>query len=368
MLKNILRQLAHWLMKISKIPAARDSSDEEFLDEVYQKFLKREIDAVGRDNYLKHLEAGRTRIDIIRDIVNSEEFVNKIIRDHIRLPSIKVEKPDQYQLAHDIYANQDIWVFKVKEMEDFDWLEKKIRENGYYEQPGVWSLQINEDKQLLADFISIFRPEKTLEIGCANGPLMKCLKDRGLYSEGIDISKSAIAKAYPEIRENIHLGDLLEISLPSSYDMVLGMDIFEHYNPNKLKDYISETYNLLDDGGYLFCNIPAFEKDPVFGEVFKKYIKEWEEDSLKNRCFRTVHVDDEGYPKNGHLIGASSTWWVEQFESAGFKREIEIEIIAHKKYDEAMKRILIARTTFYIFSKNPHPGKNSEIIEEFERR
>jgi SAM-dependent methyltransferase len=194
---------------------------------------------------------------------------------------------------------------------------------------------------------------------------MKCLKDRGLYSEGIDISKSVIAKAYPEIRENIHLGDLLEISLPSSYDMVLGMDIFEHYNPNKLKDYISAIYNLLDDGGYLLCNIPAFENDPVFGEVFKKYIKDWEEDSLKNRCFRTVHVDDEGYPKNGHLIGASSTWWVEQFKSAGFKREIEIEKAAHKKYDEAMKRILIARTTFYIFSKNPNQRRNSKIIEEF---
>ena len=364
MLKNILRQLTYTLMKLSKIPTDSYATDEEFLEEVYQKILKRDMDEIGRAHFLKHLKAGQTRVDIIQDIMTSEEFINKIIREHIRLPSIKPEKPDQYELSHDIYSNEKIWVFKVKDMEDFNWLEKKMTENGYYEQPGVWSLQINEDKQLLADFISAFHPKTTLEIGCANGPLMKCLKDRGFFSEGIDISRSVTAKAYPEIKENIHLGDLLEINLPSGYAMVLGMDIFEHFNPNKLEDYISAIYTLLDEGGYLLCNIPAFEKDPVFGEVFKLYIKDWKEDSAQNRCFRTIHVDGEGYPKNGHLIGASSRWWVEQFERAGFKREIEIERAAHKRYDDAMKRISIARTTFYIFSKNADQGRNSKIIDE----
>ena len=77
-------------------------------------------------------------------------------------------------------------------------------------------------------------------------------------------------------------------------------------------------------GGWLFVNIPAFGHDDVFGEVFPVYVAQWEHDIAADRPFRVLHCDDDGYPVNGHLIWAHTTWWVAQFEAAGFVRQPDV--------------------------------------------
>jgi len=332
----------------------KPQSDEVFLEEIYQKLLGRDADREGKKFYLEKLKKGKSRVSVVLNIIQSEEFKSKITREnmhHLLLPSIRNEKPEQYQLALDIYENKDIWVFKVKEPSDFDWLEQKIIENGYYEKPGVWNLEIGKDQEILSDLISQFNPECVLDLGCANGTVMKCLHDKGIKSEGIEISRLYLSKAFPEIKNSIHFGDILEVNLDKKYDFILGLDIFEHLNPNKLSKYIEKLFHLLSEKGYLFCNIPAFGKDPVFGEIFPVYIKDWEKDIKDNKLFQTIHTDDYGYPKNGHLIGADSPWWVRQFEEKGFYRQKDIEKNLHRKYDKAIDQISIARKSYYLFSK-----------------
>jgi len=330
-------------------------SDESFLEEMYQRLLGRNADPEGKQYYLEQLKKGKSRVWVVLDIIESDEFKNKTTREnmhHLLLPSIRKEKPQQYQQVLDLYENKDIWVFKVKKPSDFDWLEKKIIENGYYEKPGVWNLQIGEDQKLLSDLVSQFNPKWVLDLGCANGTVMKCLYDRGIKSDGIEISQLYLSKAIPEMKENIYFGDILEVNLDKKYDFILGLDIFEHLNPNQLSKYIQKIYHLLSDDGYLFGNIPAFGKDDVFGEIFPVYIKEWEQDIKQHNLFQTVHTDDYGYPKNGHLIGADSTWWVKQFETKGFHREKNLEKNLHHQYDHKIDQISIARKSFYVFSKN----------------
>jgi len=362
-----LKRFLKRLKMLAKISQDSLKSDEKFLEDIYQELLGRGIDESGKETHLEKLKEGHTRESIILNIVQSEEFKNKVIRENIPLLPIKNERPEKYHLMDDIHRSEKIWVFKAEHKEDFDWLEKKVLENGYYEKPGVWSFEINEDKRLLAEIASVFYPKSVLDIGCANGPVIKCLKDLGIHSEGVEISQMALAKAFPDIRENIHFGDLLEVDLSSRYDLILGLDIYEHLNPNKLDAFISRIYDLLSEGGYLFCNIPAFGKDVIFGEVFQVYIKDWEEDIHKGRFFQTVHVDNYGYPVNGHIIGADSEWWVDQFEKAAFKRELEIEKALHKKYDEVMGRISVARKSFYIFSKNVSENRNQDVILRLNR-
>lgn len=338
-------------------------SDLEFLESIYQKLLGRGVDETGKAHFLSILKEGKSRVDVVLGIIESEEFKNKIIRENIRLLPIKNEKINQYRQTYDLEKKEKIWIFQAESAGDFDWLEAKIIENGYYEKPGVWSFGINEDKKLLADIVSDFKPDSVLDIGCSNGPVMKCLKDKGIDSEGVEISQMALEKAYPEIKDDIHFGDLLDVKLTRSFDMILGLDIFEHLNPNKLDQYISYMHRVLNEGGWAFCNIPAFGEDVVFGEIFKAYIKEWEEDIRKNRMFQTVHVDNYGYPVNGHIIGAGSEWWVEQFEKNGFKREVEIEKALHAKYDKIMKRISEARLAYYIFSKNASEEQRQSLMK-----
>ncbi len=342
------------LKKLFKKSKKQRLSDEAFLGEMYQKLLGREIDPDGKKFYLNFLEQGRSRIDVLMSIIQSEEFKNKITREnlhHLLLPPIRDEKPDQYKQVFDTQAKEKIWAFEVRKPSDFDWLEKKIIENGYYEKPGVWNLQIGEDQRLLSELVSQFDPGSVLDLGCANGTVMKCLYDRGIKSEGIEISRFYLAKAFPEIKENIHFGDILNVDPGKQYDFILGLDIFEHLNPNKLSTYIKKLYQLLSENGHLFCNIPAFGKDEVFGEIFPPYIKDWEQDLKENQLFKILHTDDYGYPKNGHLIGAGSPWWVKQFEAQGFHRKKETEKVLHRKYDKSMDRISIARKSYYVFSK-----------------
>jgi len=342
--------------------AADDLSDVQFVEEVYRQLLGREADEMGKAHQLKYLQESRSRLAVILGIVKSEEFINKVIRENMPLPSIKEERPDRYRRVRDIHG-QPAWVYQADGPGDFDWLERKILENGYYEKPGVWSFIISEDKQLLAEMAAQFKPRLVLDIGCANGPVMKCLHDLGIASEGVDISRLALAKAFPEVQKNIHLGDLLDLDLGKRFDFIFGLDIFEHLNPNRLGRYSSKINSLMEEGGFLFGNIPAFGNDEVFGTVFEVYLEEWEVDIRAARLFSAVHTDSSGYPVNGHIIGAGSNWWVGQFEQHGLRREIEIEKALHRKFDESIDKMNAARKAFFVFSKAGRSKDRDDLLK-----
>ena len=341
--------------------ATDELSDVQFVEEVYRQLLGREADEMGKVHQLNYLKQCRSRLAVILGIVKSEEFINKVIRENMPLPSIKEERPDRYRPVQDIHG-QPAWVYQADGPADFDWLERKILENGYYEKPGVWSFIISEDKQLLAEMAAQFKPRLVLDIGCANGPVMKCLFDLGIASEGVDISRLALAKAFPEVRPNIHLGDLLDLDLGKRFDFIFGLDIFEHLNPNKLNRYLSKIVSLMEEGGVMFGNIPAFGNDEAFGTVFEVYLKEWEADIQAGRLFPAVHTDAAGYPVNGHIIGAGSKWWVGQFERHGLRREMDVEKALHKKFDESISRMNEARKAFFIFSKDIKRAAREALI------
>jgi hypothetical protein len=140
------------------------------------------------------------------------------------------------------------------------------------------------------------------------------------------------------VRPRIRHGDLLTLEFSGDYDLLFGRDVFEHLNPNRLGAYIERIHQITTDDAYLFCNIPAFGDDPVFGTVFPLYIDRWEHDAAARRPFSLLHVDQQGYPIHGHLVWADSAWWTKQFEAGGFIREAEIERAFHRKYDDYMRK------------------------------
>jgi len=330
-------------------------SDDEFLEFTYRKLLGREPDPVGKAHQLKFLRAGNSRAALVLNITEAAEFVFKIVKDnihnYIKLLPILDERPESYAVLTSRDGKEKVRAFRAAAEGDFDWLERKIIENGYYERPGVWSFLIDEDKRMMADIAAEFKPGSVLDFGCANGAVLKCLLDKGILGEGVEISRMARDKTFPEIVGRIHYGDLLDLRLERQYDLILGLDIFEHLNPNKLGQYLVALHGLLQDGGHLYANIPAYGQDKVFGEFFPITFAEWEEDAAAGRNFRAVPVDGYGYPKNGHIICAASDWWVERFESSGFHREVEIETRLHEKYDAAREKISPARRADYVFSK-----------------
>jgi hypothetical protein len=117
------------------------------------------------------------------------------------------------------------------------------------------------------------------------------------------------------------------------------------------------------DDARVFCNIPAFGKDQVFGTVFPYYIDGWEADAAAERPFARLHVDALGYPLHGHLTWADARWWVQRFEAAGFTREPDIEHALHAKYDWYMGRMTPARLAYFVFAKRPSVDERVRIIE-----
>jgi hypothetical protein len=338
-------------------------SDKSFLENAYKEILGRDIDPGGLNHYRNLLNSGYSRTKVLISLVKSDEFINKVLQENYHIQNLTELRPSSYELVDDISKNNKILVFNAKEQDDFDWLEAMILEHGYYEKPGIWSLNIDIDKRIMAEIMSLFQPDIALEIGCANGTILQCLHELNILCEGVEISQMAINKAFPEIKKNIHKGDLLNLENLGTYNLVFGLDIFEHLNVNKLDNYIDKIAKVLSDDGYLFCNIPAFDEDSIFGTIFPIYIEDWQEDIIQGKNFSKLHVDKYGYPIHGHIIWADTQWWVKQFEKHNFYRQLEIEKVLHEKYDNSMNQISIARKSYYVFSKNPNPKENQVLLD-----
>jgi hypothetical protein len=340
-------------------------SDSEFVDAAYRDILGRDADQGGLQFYRRVLRQGMRRTAVLLDIMRSEEFRRTLVatQDHASIPNLVVQRPERYRRTVDRSSGQSILVFDAASPADVDWLEEAIIRNGYYEAPGVWILEVDFDKRLVAEMISAFAPQRALELGTAAGAVLECLADLGVAAEGVEISAMAIAKASDRVRPRIHHGDLLALDLPRDYDLVFGLDVFEHLNPNKLDAYVARLAQITRDEGFLFCNIPAFGADPVFDTVFPYYVDGWEAQASRGGgLLSTMHVDEQGYPIHGHLAWADAGWWTRQFEQAGFARDVEIEHAFHAKYGEYMKKRSPARRAFFVFGKPASAGRRPEIL------
>ena len=227
----------------------------------------------------------------------------------------------------------------------------------------MWVLGVDADKRIVAEIVASFGPRRALELGCAAGAVLECLEGRGILAEGIEISSMAREKAPAHLRGRIHHGDLLDLNLAGGYDLVFGLDVFEHLNPNRLDGYVARLALISSDDAFLFCNIPVFGDDPVFGTVFPFYVDGWERDALEGRPFSAIQVDDRGYPIHGHLTWADARWWVARFEAHGFRRDEDIERALHSKYDGYMEKRSPARRSFFVFAKARAAGRRQAILE-----
>jgi hypothetical protein len=338
-------------------------SDREFVDAAFRDILGREADQGGLDFYRGVLRSGVRRTAVLLDIMRSPEFQRSLAPPApSALPNLVLQRPERYRRTVDRNSGQPILAFDASAPGDFDWLEHAIISHGYYEEPGVWVLDVDFDKKLVAEMIAAFAPSAALELGTAAGAVLECLADLGIAAEGVEISAMAIAKAAERVRGRIHHGDLLALDLPSKYDLVFGLDVFEHLNPNKLDAYIARMARITRDDGFLFCNIPAFGADKVFGTVFPFYVDGWEEQARAGGLLRTLHTDETGYPIHGHLTWATAEWWVRRFEAAGFVRDVDVERALHRKYDGYMTKRSPARRAYFVFGKPAAAARRAEIL------
>jgi 2-polyprenyl-3-methyl-5-hydroxy-6-metoxy-1,4-benzoquinol methylase len=344
-----------------RVDKRADADDTTFVTTAYRQILQREPDHDGLCFYTTQLHGGVARRDLLNALITSDEHVNRVSADLFSLPNLRKRWPNHYVEAR-TKDGQTLLAFSVSAPEWLDRLETAILKSDYYEKPGIWEFSLNRDKRVMAELLAALEPRSVLEIGCSNGTVLQCLYRLGIDVTGLDISPSAVTRADPSVRDRIRVGDLLTTALPGEYEVVFGLDVFEHLNPNHLGDYLSAVQSLTSPGGFVFTNLPAYGDDPVFGTVFPLQLEEWERDAEADRPFGLLPVDHHGYPFHGHLIWATSTWWVDQFEQTGLRREAELEQALHERYDAYMRQNSPARRSFYIFSRDADRSLVREII------
>ena len=189
-------------------------SDTAFIEAAFVEILGRRADLDGLNHYRRVLRDGLGRTAVLLDIMRSEESRAKLQPPpSSSLPDLRRLRPERYAEAIDRTNGDMIPVFEAETATDVDWLERAIIDYGYYEKPGVWVLDVDADKRVVAEIIAAFGPARALELGCAAGAVLQCLLDYGVVAEGVEISAMAIARAPENVRARIHHGDLLSLEL-----------------------------------------------------------------------------------------------------------------------------------------------------------
>ncbi len=322
-----------------------------FVDHAYREILGREADPGGRAHTITLLDTGWSRHDVARALAGSDEHVNRLAAELYPLPDLRRRFPERFVEAR-CTDGSSITCFVADTPAELEWMASMIGKHDYYDRPGIWGMADNRDKQVMAAVIAGFGPTRVLDLGCSNGTIVRRLRMLGVDAEGIELSRSAVELAHPEVRPHLHVGDVTSIELDRRFDLIYGLDIFEHVPLEGLDAILAGIGRLLAPGGLIFANIPAFGPDPEFGTVFDLYVDDWAIDAAENRPFRRLHADEFGFPLHGHLIWAAAPFWVDRFRRHGFGRVAAIEREVHRRYDGYFERETPARKAFFVFARD----------------
>ncbi|MBN2275542.1 MAG: class I SAM-dependent methyltransferase [Bacteroidales bacterium] len=97
-----------------------------------------------------------------------------------------------------------------------------------------------------------------LDAGCGDGRLCYELRDEKLTVAGADYSESAIAFARafnPGL--DFFVQDLRSLKLPYKFDLVIMMEVLEHFIPEQIPSILSSLSEILKADGKLLITVPS---------------------------------------------------------------------------------------------------------------
>ncbi len=149
-----------------------------------------------------------------------------------------------------------------------------MAEKSYYEQI---ALAENYLIPYFRQHIPEFEKFRVLEVGCAEGGVLKVLRENGLEVTGLDIAESRIETA---LRKNpdldirfMDITDRVIIEKLGQFDLVIMREVIEHV-PDREAAF-SVLHSMLRDGGYLYITFPprysGFAGHQQTGRTFLKF-------------------------------------------------------------------------------------------------
>jgi tRNA (mo5U34)-methyltransferase len=335
-------------------------TSREVATALYRGILERDPDPTGLQDHIEFLGSGMLLEQMVRAFVASKEFRSRILESFVPvtpLPDLKAAMRDMYQSQP--VDGSPITVYVARADEDIDRMRKLIEKHGYYDRFGVWTPLIDRDKIITAAIVRGLGARSCFELGCFSGPVLSLLAETGISVLGAEVSHTAFALAYPNVRGSILFGDLLALEVDRRFDVVLCMDALEHVSPLLLDAYVERIVSLVDQDGYVYLNSPMWGQDRIFGVFEEPYLEEWR--SVGDASYwRHWPCDDKGWPLHGHLVWASPAWWERKFRDYGLIRDTAIERAIHRDLAAFFEHAIGRRCLFVL--RRPGNRRSSEQI------
>jgi 2-polyprenyl-3-methyl-5-hydroxy-6-metoxy-1,4-benzoquinol methylase len=115
-------------------------------------------------------------------------------------------------------------------------------------------------------YLPIDRSARIVEIGCGDGTFVSYLLSKGFNRvEGVDSSSEQVEAARNMGRHQVILADNCERleQIKGQMDMVVALDVIEHYNKRELLTLLDAVYGSLKDTGIFLVQTP--NADGPFG-------------------------------------------------------------------------------------------------------
>jgi len=328
---------------------------------LYRSLLGREPDRAGLEGKVALLQSGWTLDQLIENFMESPEFRARMIRTLVpraELPDLTRMMPEKYQLPSKP-GERPLYV--PQSDHDITLMDSLIRKHRYYDRFSVWSPVIELDKEIIAAIVRGLGARSCFELGCFTGSVLSLLAQAGIDVVGMDVSHSAFAFAYPNIRDSIVFGDLLAVDIHRRFDVVLCMDVLEHISPLHLDEYIAKLGSILEDDGYIYLNSPMFGRDPVFGITAEPDLASWR--AIGDASYwRHWPCDVMGWPEHGHLIWASANWWHNKFAAHGLERDVAIEQAIHRRLDTFFDQGAPGRRSLFVLRKPTARKSTAKVV------
>lgn len=173
---------------------------------------------------------------------------------------------------------------KLSNVFDRDYFEDGVKTKKSNYRDYSWQRLGSYFQKTARHIIDKFKPERTLDVGCAKGYLVKALSEMAVDAYGIDPSVYAVSNVHPDIAEKINLEVAQSIPYPDdTFDVVTCFDVLEH--------------------------IPAREAPKTLKEMLR-VSKQWV-------ILRMVTREVEGDIDSSHETIRDKDWWTEKIEKAG---------------------------------------------------
>jgi ubiquinone/menaquinone biosynthesis C-methylase UbiE len=142
------------------------------------------------------------------------------------------------------------------------------REYGYggYKYDGRWK-PVAKD---LIEYFGLVNGDRTLDVGCAKGFLVKELMDLGIDAYGIDISEYAVRNCHPDVIGRIHVGNIEDLPFPdNSFRCVTAIDVVHNLPRHRAAVALREIQRL--SAGRAFVRVDSY-RTPEQKAVFESWV------------------------------------------------------------------------------------------------